>query len=203
MSAIEIVSINIGTAEEIGTLKGEPVISAIRKLPVEGNGIYLGEFGFIGDTQVDQTIKKGRQVHGGIEKAVSIYSRSHYPYWTEILNKPLLPGAFGENITIDGLTEETVRIGDTLVCGNAVLEITEHRRPCYKLGVLHPGAPVKMIQTGFCGWYARVRQPGTVQLRGRVQHFSGPDSGITVLQSFRAKTYEDQPIPGPNQIVAK
>ncbi|MBJ8032143.1 MOSC domain-containing protein, partial [Bacillus cereus group sp. N21] len=71
--------------------------------------------------------------HGGVDKAVCVYSGEHYSYWEETLNQDLEYGAFGENITVSGMREEDVCIGDTFELGEAIVQVTQPRQPCFKL----------------------------------------------------------------------
>nr|WP_294863826.1 MOSC domain-containing protein [uncultured Pseudogulbenkiania sp.] len=124
--------------------------------------LWLSEQGFDGDEQAD------RRVHGGPEKAVHHYPRDHYPAWIEQLaTQPLLlaPGAFGENLSTRGLTEESVCVGDVFELGQAVVQVSQGRQPCWKLNARlgHKGAARLMQDMGRTGWYYRVLQTGWVR----------------------------------------
>ena len=95
--------------------------------------VSIRELNLAGDQQADLT------VHGGLEKAVYAYPAEHYEYWRKQLSADSLPwGAFGENLTTEGLWEDTLCIGDVLRVGSAVLQITQPRMPCYKLQIFQP-----------------------------------------------------------------
>jgi MOSC domain-containing protein YiiM len=134
--------------------------SAIAKLPVSGP-VAVGALGLAGDEQAD------RRVHGGPDKALHHYPRDHYAAWRAELGD-LAPidqaGAFGENISTTGLTEGDLRIGDRFRLGTALVEVSHGRQPCWKLDHRFGGAAIlkRVVQTGRCGWYYRVLEPGTV-----------------------------------------
>ena len=135
--------------------------SGIHKTPVEGH-VLIGELGLEGDEQGDP------RVHGGIDKAVHHYAFEHYAAWrSELGNSPILqqPGAFGENISTQGLTEATVCLGDRFELGDVLLEVSQGRQPCWKLNDRF-GLPdmALRVQTSLrAGWYLRVLQVGQVQ----------------------------------------
>lgn len=136
---------------------GDPWESGIVKSPVEGE-VPFDRLNIAGDGQADPT------VHGGVDKAVHAYAAAHYELWRSELDLPELPfGAFGENLTIAGLDETTVCLGDVWQAGSVLLEVSQPRRPCWKLArrwnlrLL----PKLVVQTGRTGWYLRVIQPGT------------------------------------------
>ena len=144
----------------IAPLAGTSATSAIAKVPVAGR-LWLGAGGFEGDTQAD------RRVHGGPEKAVHHYPFDHYEAWRADLGAlPLLeaPGAFGENISITGMTEDMVAVGDVFRLGGALMQVSQGRQPCWKLnhrfGV--PDMARRVQDTGRTGWYYRVLGPGMV-----------------------------------------
>jgi MOSC domain-containing protein YiiM len=153
--------------------------SAIREVPTQESGewwdkawstgfykepvltpLWLGYEGLKGDQQAD------RRYHGGSEKAVCVYASEHFPYWQEKLGLATLPpGAFGENFTTAGLLETEVCIGDVYAIGEARVQVSQPRQPCWKLArrwqVKDLTAQVE--RTGFTGFYFRVLQHGWVQ----------------------------------------
>src|SRR4051812_32923387 len=104
------------------------VNTGIFKEPVNGR-VFVSVDGLQGDRQSD------RRVHGGAYKTVYAYSWEHYDYWMRELERELTPGAFGENLTIEGLDEESVFVGDTLRAGEVLLQAVQPRSPCFKLGI--------------------------------------------------------------------
>jgi MOSC domain-containing protein YiiM len=116
----QVVSINVGRPREI-KMRGGTVSTSIWKFPVTGR-IAVRRYNLEGDQQSDLT------VHGGPYQAIYQYAREHYPYWAEQLPETSLPdGAFGENLTTEGLTEQSVHIGDQFQIGSAVVQATQPR----------------------------------------------------------------------------
>lgn len=156
---MKVLSVNIGKAEPLETNKGV-VDSGIRKRPIAaGKRVAIRELGLEGDQQADLVN------HGGINKAVYIYPHAHYPAWCELLKCDALPfGYLGENLTIEGLDEETACIGDRLKIGSAVLVVRAPRLPCFKLvGLTRSSrAPLFMLTTKRTGVYLSVHTSGDV-----------------------------------------
>lgn len=154
----QIVSINISTSKKVLNTKGKALFSGIFKNPIEGE-IYLGHLGLEGDKVADN------KNHGGPDKAVCAYCVDHFPFWENRINRKLKAGAFGENLSISGLTEAGIHIGDQFKIGDAIIECSQPRQPCHKLNnkfaindmVSH------MQNSGFSGYYFRVIQPGWVE----------------------------------------
>lgn len=137
----------------------KPWKTGIFKTPVCGP-VWLGKLNLDGDAQADLS------VHGGPHKAVNAYPSGHYPYWKETLHLPDMPyGAFGENFTTSGLQEDEVCIGDIFQAGEALVQISQPRQPCWKIeqrwGIKDFGTRIK--ETGRTGWYFRVLQEGYVE----------------------------------------
>jgi len=135
--------------------------SAIAKDPAS-QPLGVGSLGLEGDEQADLT------VHGGHDKAIHHYPRDHYVWWANAIGPhPLLaaPGAFGENISTEGLTEGEACIGDRFRLGTALVEISQGRQPCWKLGHRFGVAtvPATVVRTRRCGWYYRVIEEGIVR----------------------------------------
>lgn len=136
----------------------KPWTSAIIKQPVDGE-VRVGELGLDGDEQVD------KKHHGGIDKAVLTYSATHYETWRdEFPAIPWGPGAFGENLTLAGLIETQVCVGDVFAAGDCLLQISQPREPCWKLSRRWqiPKLAVRVQQTRQTGWYWRVLRGGTL-----------------------------------------
>lgn len=158
-----LLSIQVGLPAEHG-MEGafdpsdRPWRSGFVKTPVHGP-IALGETNLEGDGQADLVN------HGGPDKAVCSYPAEHYVAWRRELGLPGLAfGSFGENLTIGGLTEADVCIGDVRQTGEAVLQVSQPRQPCWKLARRWKlnDLPGRVVETSRTGWYFRVLKPGTV-----------------------------------------
>jgi len=157
--------------------------SAIGKHPA-GGPVMAGPLGLAGDEQADLS------VHGGTDKAIHHYPHDHYEAWAADLNgHPLLaaPGAFGENITTSALTEDMVCIGDRFRLGAALVEVSQGRQPCWKIDhrFQRKGVTARVIETGRCGWYYRVVEPGKVAEGDTLELTGRSHSEWTVARTFR------------------
>ena len=127
--------------------------------------IWLGTTNLTGDGQAD--LKN----HGGPEKAVNVYPFEHYPYWQQVLGTSKLPsGAFGENFTTEGLLETEVCLGDTFEIGEALVQVSQPRQPCWKLARRWrmKDLALRVQESGRTGWYFRVLREGTIQAGARL-----------------------------------
>lgn len=152
----QIVSINVGKPQPL-LYEGGEVQSGIVKQETSGP-LYLTKLNFEGDGQADL------KYHGGPDKAVCVYSWEHYPYWVEKMNRQLGHAAFGENLTVAGMLEPDVCIGDIYQLGEAVVQVTQPRQPCHKLAKLYhlKELPVWVQDSGYTGFYFRVLEEGLV-----------------------------------------
>lgn len=159
-----IVSLNIGLPAAVTYNETKVMVSAIMKKPVTGK-IFLDKLGFTGDGSAD------RIHHGGEDKAVCAYCHNHYAYWERELSRKLEPAAFGENLTIAGLVEDKVHIGDIFKIGEATVQCTQPRQPCHKLNKKFglPEMATYVQQTGYTGFYLRVITQGWVSPGDRVE----------------------------------
>ncbi|WP_257349500.1 MOSC domain-containing protein [Pseudalkalibacillus decolorationis] len=154
--SIKVRSILVGKPKIIGETRN-PVKSGIYKYNVSEK-VYLSKVNFDGDEQAD--LKN----HGGPDKAICVYSSEHYPYWESILQQQMMDGAFGENLTLEGITETDIYIGDRFQLGEAIVEVSQPRRPCFKLGIKwnEPKLAQYVQDTGYSGFYLRVEKEGWV-----------------------------------------
>ena len=153
----KLVSINAGLPREV-TWKGHTATTSIWKEPVSGP-VRVSTLNIQGDRQADLS------VHGGADKAVYVYPSEHYGYWRQELPGVELPwGAFGENFTTEGLSEE-FRIGDRLRIGSAEFAITQPRMPCYKLAIRFGRADIvkRFLKSGRTGFYLAVAREGEIR----------------------------------------
>jgi MOSC domain-containing protein YiiM len=133
--------------------------SAIFKEPVQGS-VWVGKTGLNGDGQYDQ------KNHGGPEKAVFAYSSEHYPYWQNEHNiTDISLGGMGENFVLKNITEADVSIGDTFQIGEAIVQISQPRQPCWKPARRFKTKTLALLiqNTGRTGWYFRVLNEGLVE----------------------------------------
>lgn len=174
---MRVVSINVGTPREV-LYRGRTVRTGIFKEPVQGN-VHLRKLNLDGDQQADLS------VHGGLSKAVYVYPAEHYEYWRGKLDGPKLPwGAFGENFTVEGIREETTRIGDRLRIGTAEVVVTEPRLPCYKLAVKFGREEIikLFLRSRRTGFYFAVEQEGEVGAGNSIESLGGDKNAITILE---------------------
>ena len=155
-------------------------LSAIFKEPVAG-AIGLGQSGLVGDAQVD------RKHHGGVDRAVNVYSADHFADWRVRLDRPgLANGAFGENFTVAGLDEKTVCIGDSFAIGGVVVQVTQPREPCWKLArkLDVKDLVVQVEQLRRTGWYLRVLREGLVEAGMPLALLDRPHPDWTIARAY-------------------
>jgi len=182
---VEIVSVNVGLPREV-IWKGRTVVTGIFKHPAAGR-IMLRPLNFDGDRQADLT------VHGGPTKAVYAYPSEHYAYWREELPGMTLPwGMFGENLTTQGLSEDSVGIGDRFRIGSAEVVVTEPRMPCYKLGLKFGRDDIikRFLASRRTGFYFGVLKEGEVGAGDAIQRINHDPHGVTVADI--ASLYADK-----------
>ncbi|MEP0365779.1 MAG: MOSC domain-containing protein [Cyclobacteriaceae bacterium] len=153
---MKVVSVNIGERQKV-SWRGKTVETGIFKKPVDS--IHLDKE----DVQHDNVID--RKYHGGFDKACYLFSADAYPFWKSAYpNLDWHWGMFGENITVEGLDESKVYIGSKYKLGDAIVEVSEPRQPCFKLGICFGTQQVlkDFIAGGKSGVYLRVLQPGKV-----------------------------------------
>ncbi|MFC0470101.1 MOSC domain-containing protein [Halalkalibacter kiskunsagensis] len=153
-----IISLNIGQTKNISDEDEKQIDSAIYKHSVSDTSLYLSTTNLEGDEQADLVN------HGGSDKAVCVYPFEHYSYWENKFGFDLPIGAFGENITLRGVPESKVFIGDTWQWGEAIVQVSQPRRPCFKVAKRHgiKKLPLYIQETGFSGYYLRVVKEGNV-----------------------------------------
>lgn len=179
-----LVGIQVGRVRTLDALgddgRAAPFRSAIVKEAVKGD-VAVGPLGLTGDEHASP------QFHGGPDKAVLVYCHEHYETWSRDWIPGAGPGGFGENLTISGLDETRVAIGDRLRIGTVELEVTEPRGPCSKLGRRwnRPDLVAEVLRTARPGWYCRVINPGILRAGQVVEHRSGPHAAHTVERIFR------------------
>lgn len=169
---MRIVSVNVSEPKPIAVEKGA-VLTGIFKQPIAGL-VEVGRRNLAGDRQADT------RVHGGVDKAVYAYPHEHYAAWqAELDRNDFVFGQFGENLTVEGMLEDRVRIGDRYRVGTALLEVSQPRFPCFKLGIrMNDAAFVKLFfASRKVGFYLRVIEEGVVQADDPVEQTeSGNDT---------------------------
>jgi len=162
--------------------QGKIISTGIFKKPVTGS-VYVAKDHIQGDQQADL------KHHGGEHKAVYAFSFDHYAYWSNILKKePLNKGIFGENLTISGFDEGSLHIGDQLKIGKCLLEITQPRVPCHKLGLAvgNKNMPRLFIEHFATGIYMRVLKEGFIEAGDEpIVSYQNPFK-VSVKSLFRA-----------------
>ncbi len=164
----------------------QPWTTGIFKRTVAGP-VQLHRLNLEGDGQADLVH------HGGPDKAVCAYPSEHWFYWHGILPPhQLTGGAFGENFTLQGLTEEDVCIGDIYSVGSAVVQVSQPRQPCWKLARRwhRKDLALQVEQTGFTGWYFRVLQEGLVETNAVLRLLERPCSEWTIATANHIMHHE-------------
>jgi MOSC domain-containing protein YiiM len=177
---MRITSVNVGMPAPLPR-GGDSVPSGIVKAPVSGR-VRVGRTNIDGDGQADL------RVHGGPDKAVYAYPAEHYATWSRELGRDdLVPGFFGDNLTLEGIDEEDVLIGDRFRIGTALLEVSQPRIPCFKLGIRvgDPHFLKPFLQSGRTGFYLRVIEEGEVGAGDPVERVSRGDGGLSVREVCR------------------
>jgi MOSC domain-containing protein YiiM len=182
---MRVVSVNVGTPREV-LWRGRWVRTAIFKEPV-AVPTPLRRLNLDGDRQADLT------VHGGPDKAVYAYPSEHYTDWQSQLGRDLAPGAFGENLTTEGLIEDAVHIGDEFRVGTARLVVTQPRLPCYKLGLRFgdPGMVRRFLEAGRPGIYFAVVEEGIVGPGDPIERVAEDEARISITKMLRLVLDQD------------
>ncbi len=167
-------------AGRISPLGDSGRVSAIDKQPFDGPWGFSA-LGLSNDAQAD------RAHHGGREKALHHYAFDHYPAWREEIGEhPLLrsPGAFGENLSTQGWTEETICVGDVMRFGTARLQVSQGRQPCLTLNLRFSikDMALRVQQSGRAGWYYRVIEPGVAKNSDVMQIIDRPQPAWTLAR---------------------
>lgn len=196
-----VVSIQVGKIRSYGDAEAEDPIdgewtTATFKEPVSGP-VWLGREGFEGDEQAD------RRFHGGPDKAALVYSADHLPVWEKTVFFTDLPyGAFGENISVSGMVEADVCIGDVYTLGEARVQVSQPRQPCWKQARrwrIHD-LVVKVNRTGRSGWYLRVLREGHVKAGDRFVLEERPHSDWTVARANQLLHFNKTDVEGAREL---
>ena len=187
----KLLAIQIGQVRPL-MVGGRKLVSAIGKTTVSGP-IEVGVLGLAGDEQADLS------VHGGLSKAVYALPSEHLPWWqaqrqaqgATMFEEALAPGFLGENLSLQGLLEKDIFVGDRLDFGDVVLRVTQPREPCGKFNAVmgYAQAAKDMVQSGRCGFYMAVEQTGRLQAGAPFQIISGSRS-VNVAQALQHKAWK-------------
>jgi MOSC domain-containing protein YiiM len=175
-----VVSVNVGR-ERLVPWRGRMIPTGIYKEPVAGRVSVHGD-------KVEGDDVADLRVHGGWSKAVYAYPAEHYDFWREELPGHDLPwGTFGENLTIEGLAEDGVAIGERFRIGSAELEVTDPRLPCFKLAIKigRPDIIKRFLRSGRTGFYLAIIRPGDIGTGDGIERLGRPDDGPTVADLVR------------------
>lgn len=176
----KILSVNVSLPKEID-FEGQKIMTGIFKEPINQR-IMLRSLNLDGDRQADLS------VHGGVDKAVYAYSIEHYEYWHKIFPDIVLPpGMFGENLTVEGLMEYEINIGDIFKIGTSKVIATQPRMPCYKLGIKFGRMDIiKMfLDSRRSGIYFRVIEEGEVGVGDTIDLIRKDLNQITISDIVR------------------
>lgn len=175
-----LVAVHVGRPEEL-QVRGKRVLTSINKHVVDGP-VMVRRLNIDGDEQAD------RRVHGGPNKAVYCYFAEQYEAWNAELERPVAYGFFGENLTLSGLPEESMHIGTVLSVGDAVLQVSQTRLPCFKLGIKFGDQRfvARFFKSGRSGFYCRVLKEGLIEAGQRVEITDRAEMNLTVAQSLRS-----------------
>jgi MOSC domain-containing protein YiiM len=181
---VRILSLNVGLPREVAW-HGEAVATGIWKRPV-AEPVMVRALNLDGDRQADLA------VHGGPDKAVYAYPSEHYEFWRRELPEVDLPwGAFGENLTTEGLDEESVAIGDRFRIGGAELVATQPRLPCHKLEIrLGEGMVKRFLASRRTGFYFKVAKEGLVQAGDAIERIGREPEEVRVADIVRVYAFD-------------
>lgn len=173
---MKVKSVNV-SAPRVEQWQGQILTTGIFKQPVAGP-IKVTKLTLEGDSQVD------RRYHGGFNKAVYGYPSEHYAGWQEFLSSNFPPGQFGENLTTEGMLEESVYLGDKFRIGTAVLQITQPRVPCHKLAMKMnmPTFPKWFLKSGRLGFYFRVIEEGEIEAGNAIELLEADPEKVSIRE---------------------
>ena len=192
---MKIISVRVGEPRDI-FYQGRTITTAIFKAPA-ATRVRVSALNIEGDRQADLT------VHGGPNKAIYVYPSEHYPFWRrELGDQFLAAGAFGENLTSEGLLETELNIGDRLYVGSVELAVTQPRLPCYKLAVkFNRKDIVKLfLRSRRTGFYCAVLHEGELGVEDPVTIISRDPAGVTIADITRLYAFDKQDLSGLQRV---
>lgn len=179
---MQVISVNLGLPRPV-PYQGGVVSTGIYKDPVAGR-VWVRRLNLDGDGQADL------KVHGGEYKAVYAYPVEHYAFWQRELGRnDFAHGRFGENLTVEGMIEDAVYPGDVYRIGEALLQVSQPRSPCFKLGIRMGDAqfPARFAAANRTGFYLRVLEEGRVQAGNAIERVRQAKELISVRDAFRLR----------------
>src|SRR5262245_6543422 len=184
----KVLSVNVGLPRAFA-YNGRRARSAIWKSPVAGRVAARG-VNLVGDDQAD------RRAHGGPDKAVYAYAGEDLSWWAQELGRPLQYGELGENLTTEGIEVNRARVGERWAIGTTVLEISEPRVPCWRLGVRmsDPLFPRRFTAALRPGAYLRILVEGEVGAGDEIQVLERPDHELTLRDILRIYAFDRQEV---------
>jgi len=173
---MKVISVNVGLPREV-PVGDRLVATGIFKEPVAGP-VRVRTLNLDGDRQADLS------VHGGVDKAVYVYPSEHYPFWRGELGRDLNWAAFGENLTVEGLLEENVSVGDRLEIGTALFEVTQPRLPCFKLAAKFERDDIikRFLESRRSGFYLRVLREGILEAGVAIDLIQSESTRVTIRE---------------------
>lgn len=190
-NTLRLCSLQVGRVAPL-CIDGRRILSGIGKRPVHGP-VAVGRLGLDGDEQADLS------VHGGLDKAVYAYPAEHYPFWqtqrrthgVSLFDEDLPPGFVGENLSVEGLLEHEIWVGDLLQFPDCVLRVTQAREPCFKFNAVmgYAQAAKDLVLGQRSGWYLAVHTPGTL-MAGQTATLQPGARSLSVAQSVLSKRFK-------------
>jgi MOSC domain-containing protein YiiM len=182
----KLVSVNVGTPQQLALRRGRPMMSAITKQPVDGR-VKVEGVNVAGDAQADL------RVHGGPDKAVYAYAREDIAWWEAELERELPPGMFGENLTTEGIDVSGALIGERWRIGTVELEVCQPRQPCSKLGLRFEDLRMvkRFARASRPGAYLRILKEGELGAGDAIEITHRPDHEVTIALVSDAVLLDD------------
>lgn len=182
-------SLRVGKPSTHLSSLGEWTSALVKKTKI--GEVWAGVVNLDGDRQADL------KHHGGVDKAICVYPLIHYDYWNKRLGVCWQPGDFGENLTVEGLDENEVAIGDVFEIGQALVQVTQPRSPCWKIARYHGIKELALYvqETGFTGWYLRVLQEGFLKSGCSIVKTQSAAPRVTVREANKIAYSDEDPTP--------
>lgn len=182
---MKLLSVNVSQPKPV-FYEDRVIRTSIFKEPVNGR-VMMREMNIDGDAQAD--LKN----HGGTYKAVYAYTIENYEYWKgELGRDDFKYGQFGENLTVEGMSEDDVNVGDVFQIGNAVIQVTQPRNPCYKLGIKMDSSEFvrTFLESCLLGIYFRVLEEGEIGAGDDIERIEIDPVGISVREMARLRNFD-------------